>query len=258
MKIHFTCIPTCQCETWHCSTRVCVCVCVCVCGVCGVCACAVCVRCVVCVRCLWFVCVCVCVRCVVCVCVCVCAVWCGVCVYGVCVLAIYKYGRGPQFDTPGLGCRDRRSKQINGLIWNKFDETGQFRMLQRSDIPDYFVRRRQLTQILFIHDLLTALSVVDGSWWMPSYCSYCTRTSCSCAKLNTRSWTIKEWRYCSMPSWPQHQIKVSCHFHTSSVLPPRKDPPAPTGYEAGRVLEQVWTLRRWCTWRFAFAGCLRA
>jgi len=35
-------------------------------------------------------------------------------------------------------------------------------MLQRSDVPDCCVIRRQLTQILFIHGLLTVLSVVDG------------------------------------------------------------------------------------------------
>ena len=193
-----------------------------------------------------------------CVCVCVC-----VCVYiyiyiYIYIYTIYKYGRGPRVDTPGLGGRDRRSKQINRLIWNKFDKTWQFRMLQRSDVPDYCVRRRQLTQILFIHGLLTALSVVDGFWWMPSYC---TRQSCPFAKLSARSWTIKEWRYFSMHSWPQHQIKVSCHFHTSSVLPPRKYPPAPTGHEAGRTVEQVWTLWRWYTWRFVFGAvspCLAA
>lgn len=157
---------------------------------------------------------------------------------------------GPRVDTPGLGGRGRRSKQINRLIWNKFDQTGQFWMLQRSDVPDCYVIRRQLTQILFIHGLLTAFSIVDGFWWMPSYC---TRTNCPCTILKTRSWTIKEWRYCSMHSWPQRQIKVSCHFHTS-VLPPRKEPPAPTGYEAGRAVEQVWTLWRWYTWRFVFGA----
>ena len=57
--------------------------------------------CVVVCGCVWCVCVWLCVS-VVCVCVCVCT--------------IYKYGHWPRVDTPGLGGRGRRSKQINGLI----------------------------------------------------------------------------------------------------------------------------------------------
>jgi hypothetical protein len=39
----------------------------------------------------------------------------------------------------------------------------------------------------------------------------------------------------------RHQIEVSGQLHVSIALPPGKETPVPTGYEAGWAPEAVWT-----------------
>jgi hypothetical protein len=50
-----------------------------------------------------------------------------------------------------------------------------------------------------------------------------------------------EWMYRSTFSWPRQQLEVSSQLQGPAALPPRKEPPVPTGYEVGWTPEPVWT-----------------